>query len=87
METRTRKPDAARNIEGSSHVCAAAACFFGHVENFMRQEVLAALVWRQKIGKKLTNNFIILCELLRGAVQDFRHIELGPPALAAKAGF
>jgi len=38
----------------------------------MRQSVFAALVWRRKFGKKLTNNFIILCELLRGAVQDLR---------------
>ncbi|WP_156668537.1 hypothetical protein [Rhizobium aegyptiacum] len=88
LETPTRKPDAARNIEGGSHVCAdGRPCFFGHVQNFMRRDVFSALVWRQKFGKKLTNNFIILCELLHGAVQNFRHIELSPPALAAKAGF
>jgi len=49
--------------------------------------VFAVLVWRQKLSKKLTNNFIILCELLRGAVQDSRHTKLSPPALAAQAGF
>ncbi|KAF5886443.1 MULTISPECIES: hypothetical protein [Rhizobium] len=53
----------------------------------MRPRVFAGLVWRRKFGKKLTNNFIILCELLGGAGQDLRHIELSPPALAAHAGF
>lgn len=53
----------------------------------MRPGVFAALVCWQKFGKKLTNNFIILCELLGGAVQDLRHTELSPPALAAQAGF
>jgi len=53
----------------------------------MRRGVFVALVWRRKFGKKLTNNFIILCELLRGAVQYLRHTKLSPPALAAKAGF
>jgi hypothetical protein len=53
----------------------------------MRLGVFVTLVWRQKLGKKLTNNFIILCELLRGAVQDLRHTKLSPPALAAQAGF
>ncbi|MBX5161257.1 MULTISPECIES: hypothetical protein [unclassified Rhizobium] len=77
-----------RNIEVGSHVCeACAACLLGHFRNFMRLGVFATLVWRQKLGKKLTNNFIILCELLRGAVQDLRHTKLSPPALAAQAGF
>ncbi len=53
----------------------------------MHPGVFAALVWRRKFGKKLTNNFIILCELLGGAVQDLRHTNLSPPALAAQAGF
>ncbi|WP_156668153.1 hypothetical protein [Rhizobium bangladeshense] len=88
METRSRKPDAVRNIENASQVCAGWwPCLFGHFENIMHRRVFAALVWRQKFGKKLTNNFIILCELLRGAVQNFRHREFSPPALAAKAGF
>ncbi|ULR45796.1 hypothetical protein MHI61_11640 [Rhizobium sp. K102] len=88
METRARKPDTVRNIENSSQVCAGwRPCFFGHFENIMRRQVFAALAWRQKFSKKLTNNFIILCELLHGAVQDFRHMELSPTALAAKAGF
>ncbi|MFS8148145.1 hypothetical protein [Rhizobium sp. R635] len=88
LETRTRKPVAARNIEYCSHVFARrTACFFGHVGNFMRPELFAALVRRRKFGKKLTNNFIILCELLRGAVQDSSHMKLSPPALAAKADF
>ncbi|MBB4233945.1 hypothetical protein [Rhizobium esperanzae] len=88
MESPTRKPDALRNIEDGTHVCAgSAACLLGHFQNFMRSGVFAALVWRQKLGKKLTNNFIILCELLRGAVQDLRHTKLSPPALAAHAGF
>ncbi|AJC79614.1 hypothetical protein IE4803_CH02425 [Rhizobium etli bv. phaseoli str. IE4803] len=88
LETRLRKPDAMRNIENASQVYADwRPCFFGHFENFMHRPVFAALVWREKFGKKLTNNFIILCELLRGAVQHFRHRELSPPALAAKAGF
>ncbi|WP_143540313.1 hypothetical protein [Rhizobium chutanense] len=88
MESPTRKPDAPRNIDGGSHVCAGfAACLLGHFQNIMRSGVFAALVWPRKFGKKLTNNFIILCELLRGAVQDFRHTKLSPPALAAQAGF
>ncbi|RWX15267.1 hypothetical protein EHI42_15255 [Rhizobium hidalgonense] len=87
-ESPTRKPDALRNIEIGSHVYAGCgACFLGHFENFMRPGVFAVLVWRQKLSKKLTNNFIILCELLRGAVQDSRHTKLSPPALAAQAGF
>ncbi len=53
----------------------------------MRPGVFAGLAWRRKFGKKLTNNFIILCELLGGAVQDLRHTKLSPPALAAQAGF
>ncbi|MBX5045667.1 hypothetical protein [Rhizobium lentis] len=53
----------------------------------MHRTVFAALVCHRKIGKKLTNNFIILCELLCGAAPDFRHTDLSPPALAAKAGF
>jgi len=53
----------------------------------MRLGVFVTLVSRQKLGKKLTNNFIILCELLCGAVQDLRHTKLSPPALAAQAGF
>ncbi len=53
----------------------------------MRPGVLAGLAWRRKFGKKLTNNFIILCELLGGAVEDLRHTKLSPPALAAQAGF
>ncbi|MBA5805618.1 MULTISPECIES: hypothetical protein [Rhizobium] len=88
MESLIRKPDAVRNIESGTHVCPGlAACFLGHVGYFMRRGVFAALVCRQKFGKKLTNNFIILCELLHGAVQDLRHTELSPPALAAQAGF
>jgi len=53
----------------------------------MRPGVFAPLVCGRKFGKKLTNNFIILCELLHGAVQDLRHTKLSPPALAAQAGF
>ncbi|MBY5805890.1 hypothetical protein ELI24_12560 [Rhizobium ruizarguesonis] len=88
MESRTRKLDAVRNIEIGSHVCAGfSACFLSHFGNFMRPGVFATLVWERKFGKKLTNNFIILCELLRGAVQDLRHTKLSPPALAAQAGF
>ncbi|MBY5365538.1 MULTISPECIES: hypothetical protein [Rhizobium] len=88
MESPVRKLHVAQNIESGSHVCPGlAACFFGHFGYFMRRGVFAALVCRDKFGKKLTNNFIILCELLRGAVQDLRHIELSPPALAAQAGF
>ncbi|WP_126918858.1 hypothetical protein [Rhizobium vallis] len=87
-ESPTRKPRAAFNIERFSHVCAgSAACFFGHFQNFMRGHVFAALVCRGKFGKKLTNNFIILCELRRSAAQAFPHMKLCPPALAAKAGF
>ncbi|MBB3134821.1 hypothetical protein FHS26_002559 [Rhizobium pisi] len=87
-ETPTRKPYAALNIERLCHVFTGpAACFFGHFRNFMCRDVFAALVRRRKFGKKLTNNFIILCELLRGAVQAFPHIKMSPPALAAKAGF
>ncbi|WP_125460960.1 hypothetical protein [Rhizobium sp. CIAT894] len=88
MESPTRKPAAPRNIEDDTHVCAGfAACLLGHFQNIMRSGVFVALVRRQKLGKKLTNNFIILCELLRGAVQDLRHTKLSPPALAAQAGF
>ncbi|WP_141502375.1 hypothetical protein [Rhizobium sp. J15] len=88
LETGTRKPDSARNIEYCTHVWRSqTACFFGHFGNFMRQHVFAALVRRRKFGKKLTNNFIILCELLRGAVQDSSHMKLSPPALAAEANF
>ncbi|MGO7033314.1 hypothetical protein ACCT19_20695 [Rhizobium ruizarguesonis] len=88
MESRTRKLDAVRNIEIGSHVCAGfSACFLSRFGNFMRPGVFATLVWERKFGKKLTNNFIILCELLRGAVQDLRHTKLSPPALAAQAGF
>ncbi|NKK64266.1 hypothetical protein [Rhizobium leguminosarum] len=88
MESPTRKLDPARNIEIGSHVCAGfSACLLSHFGNFMRPRVFAGLVWRRKFGKKLTNNFIILCELLGGAGQDLRHIELSPPALAAHAGF
>ncbi|MBY5350353.1 hypothetical protein HFO96_24030 [Rhizobium leguminosarum] len=88
MESRTRKLDAVRNIEIGSHVCASfSACFLSHFGNFMRPGVFATLVWEREFGKKLTNNFIILCELLRGAVQDLRHTKLSPPALAAQAGF
>ncbi|MBY5834316.1 hypothetical protein ELH53_11750 [Rhizobium ruizarguesonis] len=88
MESRTRKLDAVRNIEIGSHVCAGfSACFLSHFGNYMRPGVFATLVWERKFGKKLTNNFIILCELLRGAVQDLRHTKLSPPALAAQAGF
>lgn len=53
----------------------------------MRLLVFARLVCREKFSKKLTNNFIILCELLRGAVQDSPHMKLSSPALAAQAGF
>ncbi|MBB3301106.1 hypothetical protein FHT80_002336 [Rhizobium sp. BK226] len=88
MESPTRKPDAVRNIEDDSHVCAGfSACLLGHFGNFMRPGVFAPLVCGRKFGKKLTNNFIILCELLHGAVQDLRHTKLSPPALAAQAGF
>ncbi|WP_141504936.1 hypothetical protein [Rhizobium sp. L9] len=88
LETRVTKQDAVRNIDTHSHVCAGrAACLFGHVGNFMHRRVFAVLVRRRKFGKKLTNNFIILCELLCGAAQDFSHMKLSPPALAAKAGF
>ncbi|MBY3144722.1 hypothetical protein HFO63_03800 [Rhizobium laguerreae] len=88
MESPTRKLDAARNIEIGSHVCAGfSACLLGHFGNFMRPVVFAGLVWWRKFRKKLTNNFIILCELLGGAVQDLRHTKLSPPALAAQAGF
>ncbi|WP_151343411.1 hypothetical protein [Rhizobium leguminosarum] len=88
MESPTRKLDAVRNIEIGSHVCAGfSACLLSHFGNFMRPGVFAGLVWGRKFGKKLTNNFIILCELLGGAGQDLRHIELSPPALAAHAGF
>jgi hypothetical protein len=88
LESRTRKLDAVRNIEIGSHVCAGfSACFLSHFGNYMRPGVFATLVWERKFGKKLTNNFIILCELLRGAVQDLRHTKLSPPALAAQAGF
>ncbi|WP_130827831.1 hypothetical protein [Rhizobium ruizarguesonis] len=77
-----------RNIEIGSHVCVGfSPCFLSHFGNFMRPGVFATLVWERKFGKKLTNNFIILCELLRGAVQDLRHTKLSPPALAAQAGF
>ncbi|MBB2698050.1 MULTISPECIES: hypothetical protein [Rhizobium] len=87
-ETRSRKPDFAGNIEYVSHVFSSPkACLFSHFGNFMRPYVLARLVCRRKFGKKLTNNFIILCELLRGAVQDSSHMKLSPPALAAQAGF
>ncbi|MGZ2380494.1 hypothetical protein [Rhizobium brockwellii] len=88
MESPTRKLDAVRNIETGSHVCAGfSACLLSHFGNFMHPGVFAALVWRRKFGKKLTNNFIILCELPGGAVQDLRHTKLSPPALAAQAGF
>ncbi|WP_144083234.1 hypothetical protein [Rhizobium leguminosarum] len=88
MESPARKLDAARNIEIGSHVCAGfSACLLSHFGNFMRPGGSAGLVWRRKFGKKLTNNFIILCELPGGAGQDLRHIELSPPALAAQAGF
>ncbi|WHO71185.1 hypothetical protein [Rhizobium sp. BT03] len=88
MERRTRKPDATGNIEIGSHVfVGCAACFLGHFENFMRVGVFAPLARMRKFGKKLTNNFIILCELLRGAKQDLCHTELSPTALAAQAGF
>lgn len=63
------------------------ACFLGHFENFMRLDVFVPLARMRKFGKKLTNNFIILCELLRGAAHDLRHTKLSPPALAAQAGF
>ncbi|MBB4290084.1 hypothetical protein GGE16_002124 [Rhizobium leguminosarum] len=87
-ETPTRKPYVALNIEGLCHVFAGpAACLLGHFQNFMRPGVFASLVWRRKFGKKLTNNFIILCELLCGAAQDLRHTKLSPPALAAQPGF
>ncbi|RUM19559.1 hypothetical protein EFD56_10865 [Rhizobium phaseoli] len=87
-ETRARKPDLAGNIEYFSHVYASPkACLFSHFGNFIRLHVFAGLVCRRKFGKKLTNNFIILCELLRGAVQDSPHMKLSPPALAAQAGF
>jgi hypothetical protein len=77
LETRARKPDAVRNIDDHSHVCACeAACFFGHVGNFMHWHVFAVLARRRKFGKKLTNNFIILCELLCGAAQDSSHMKL-----------
>ncbi|MBB6222928.1 hypothetical protein [Rhizobium leguminosarum] len=77
-----------RNIEIESHVWVGCrACFFGHFENFMRPGDFVPLVRMRKFGKKLTNNFIILCELLRGAAQDLRHTKLSPPALAAQAGF
>ncbi|WP_145964875.1 hypothetical protein [Rhizobium leguminosarum] len=88
MERPTRKPDAIGNIEIGSHVLmGCAACFFGHFENFMCPGEFVPLARMRKFGKKLTNNFIILCELLRGAMQDLRHTELSPPALAAQAGF
>ncbi|MFF0918514.1 hypothetical protein [Rhizobium leguminosarum] len=88
MESPTRKLDAARNIEIGSHVYAGlSACLLGHFGNFMHRGVFTPLAWRRKFGKKLTNNFIILCELLGGAVQDLRHTKLSPPALAAQAGF
>ncbi|WP_245461711.1 hypothetical protein [Rhizobium leguminosarum] len=60
---------------------------FGPLWKFYASGVFTPLVCRRKFGKKLTNNFIILCELLGGAVQDLRHIKLSPPALAAQAGF
>ncbi|EJZ21836.1 hypothetical protein RCCGEPOP_07895 [Rhizobium sp. Pop5] len=42
----------------------------------MRGHVFAALVRQRKFGKKLTNNFIILCELLRGSAQAFSSHEI-----------
>ncbi|WP_171899724.1 MULTISPECIES: hypothetical protein [unclassified Rhizobium] len=66
MERPTRKPDAIGNIEIGSHVLmGCAACFFGHFENFMRPGEFVPLARMRKFGKKLTNNFIILCELAR----------------------
>ncbi|MGO7691829.1 hypothetical protein [Rhizobium leguminosarum] len=88
MESPTRKLEAVRNIEIGSHVYAGfSACLLGHFGNFMHPGVFTPLVCQRKFGKKLTNNFIILCELLGGATQDLRHIKLSPPALAAQAGF
>ncbi|MBX5016205.1 hypothetical protein [Rhizobium lentis] len=87
MEIRTRKPDVARNMKVAFMLKPGGACLFGHAGNYMHRTVFAALVCQRKIGKKLTNNFIILCELLCGAAPDFRHTDLSPPALAAKAGF
>ncbi|MBX4929238.1 hypothetical protein [Rhizobium binae] len=87
-ETRARKPGFAENVEYVSHIYdSKKACLFRHFGDFMRLLVFARLVCREKFSKKLTNNFIILCELLRGAVQDSPHMKLSSPALAAQAGF
>ncbi|WP_454849666.1 hypothetical protein [Rhizobium binxianense] len=56
-----------RNIEDFNHVFEpVSACLFGHAGKFMQDRRAGCLFRREKIGKKLTNNFIILCELLRG---------------------
>jgi uncharacterized protein involved in propanediol utilization len=92
VENLPRKPDATRNIEDGSHVLhrrsgASAACFFGHAGKLMQIATESALSQTGKFGKKLTNNFIILCELLHGACVRLRHTKLSLKTLAPQAGF
>ncbi|WP_157179621.1 hypothetical protein [Rhizobium sp. CF142] len=81
-----------RNIENGSHVLRRhrgrlTACFFGHAGKLMQGATESALSRTRKFGKKLTNNFIILCELLRGVRVRPRHTKLSLKTLAAQAGF
>jgi hypothetical protein len=71
VERFPRKPDAVRNIDDGSHVlhrpsAPQPACSFGHAGKLMQMAAESALSRAGKFGKKLTNNFIILCELLAG---------------------
>jgi hypothetical protein len=75
VESFPRKPDAMRNIEDNNHVShrhqgLISACSFGHAGKLMQRAAESALSRCGKFGKKLTNNFIILCELLRGVAFD-----------------
>jgi hypothetical protein len=63
-ETPSRKPAKSGNIESDNHVFKSnVACFLSHGKNFMHDRRSRPLFPLRKSGKKLTNNFIILCEL------------------------
>jgi hypothetical protein len=92
VESFSRKPELMRNIEDGSHVLhrhsgAIWPCFFGHAGKLMQRVAESALSHGGKFGKKLTNNFIILCELAHGACVRPRHTKLSLKALAAQSDF
>jgi hypothetical protein len=71
VERFPRKPEAVRNIEDGCQVSRhqepyISACSFGHAGKLMKGAAECAFSPGGKFGKKLTNNFIILCELPLG---------------------